>query len=311
MSRIFLFLSTGRCGTQWLAETLASGFADVADVTHEPIDAAYHPRDFIRAYDRLDDMLELTPIRDHLRRVERTIEDRAYIETGWPVYAAIPLYIKVFGESVVRVVHIPRHPVHVAASFVTHGFWRGRADEFATHGVLDPWAPGVVMTEYASRWPRMTPYEKCLYWWAELQLYGADLKDRYPSLGFHGITFEELFASDGSALRELVDFLELPRRDLGGAVERRIDEHRSRGARFNWWEIYDHPKVLAVAESLGYHVRWSSADELNARYGVSMTERIRRVARPLRRITARVRAADRSARAARAQRSVGSPPGDP
>lgn len=173
MPKIFLFLSTGRCGTQWIADTLASSYSDLADVTHEPIDCAYHPRDFLRAYESVDDMLALEPVRTHLDRVEKAIESRSYIETGWPVYAAIPLFIKRFGPDAVGIVRIVRHPVDVAASFATHGFWHGRADEFATHGVIDPWAPRVAMPEYAERWKDMSSYEKCLYWWAELHLYGA------------------------------------------------------------------------------------------------------------------------------------------
>lgn len=290
MKKIFLFLSTGRCGTQWIADTFARVYEDVADVTHEPIDAHYRPRDFLRTYERFDDMLAIDAVKRHLERVEKTIESRTYIETGWPVYAAIPLYIETFGADAVGIVRVPRHPVHVAASFVTHGFWHGRADEFATHGVLDPWAPGVAMSEYSARWKGMSAYEKCLYWWAELHLYGTELREHYPTVSFHDIKFEDLFRPGDASLPEMVSFLGLPDRGVADAIGQRVDQHRRRGGGFDWWEIFDHPKVLAVAESLGYNVKWNTASELDARYARPLSTRLRPYLWPLQWARARARA---------------------
>lgn len=94
-----------------------------------------------------------------------------------------------------------------------------------------------------------------------------------------------------SGVRELAGFLGLPDRGLEGALDRRVDQHRSGGAQFDWWEIFDHPKIIAVAEALGYPVRWRSSAELNARYGVPRSQRLRR---PLR--WARAKASERRRR---------------
>ena len=37
--RATFFLSTGRCGTQWLAASLAEHYGDMATVDHEPMSA--------------------------------------------------------------------------------------------------------------------------------------------------------------------------------------------------------------------------------------------------------------------------------
>lgn len=270
MPRVFLFLSTGRCGTQWLASALGDLYGDRAEVEHEPLGPDYRPRRFLRSYERLDEMLEVPAIRDHLRRVERTIEERPYIETGWPCYAAVPLFSRIFGDRL-SLVRILRHPVPTAVSLVTHGFWSGRADAYATEAILDPWSEGVVQSDYARRWRDMSPYEKCLFWWTELHLYADELSAGRFEGPFLDIRFEDLFDESGTALDELVSFLGLPSEDsLARATGRRKDDRRRRtNVPFSWREIFDHPGTLAVAERHGYRVRWQDDLSLRERYGMA------------------------------------------
>src|SRR5690349_283924 len=46
---IVAFLSTGRCGTQWLASGFATYHPDL-EVEHEPIGVLYKPRRYFRCY---------------------------------------------------------------------------------------------------------------------------------------------------------------------------------------------------------------------------------------------------------------------
>src|SRR5947199_1228789 len=108
-----VFLSTGRAGTQWVASVLRANYSDLAVVTHEPIAEAYRPRDFYRRYEDPEAVAAIPEVAAHLDRVCQILQSRDYIETGWPVYAAIPLVVGRFPGRA-RVVHLLRHPVRTA-----------------------------------------------------------------------------------------------------------------------------------------------------------------------------------------------------
>ena len=55
MSFAVFILSTGRCGTQWLAEHLQRAYSDRFQVEHEPMHNAYHPRRMLTVH-TLDDL---------------------------------------------------------------------------------------------------------------------------------------------------------------------------------------------------------------------------------------------------------------
>jgi hypothetical protein len=114
------FISTGRCGTQWFASGLTSHFHDLAVVRHEVLHEQYEPRRYFRAFCRKDNM-ELSPAIENHLTIVWTVTGRGlqYIETGWPVYGALP-FILAYPNRFVKVVHLCRHPVSVAASLATH-----------------------------------------------------------------------------------------------------------------------------------------------------------------------------------------------
>ena len=74
MNSATFVLSTGRCGTQWLAEKLASAYGDLLTVTHEPLDNDYRPRLMLGQKTPLRlDPDSRTTLLDHVERIERVV----------------------------------------------------------------------------------------------------------------------------------------------------------------------------------------------------------------------------------------------
>jgi hypothetical protein len=266
MKRVFLFLSIGRCGTQWLASHLTSAYADEAAVTHEPIGPFYRPRSFFRAYDRIDDMLLIDEIREHLDEVERITSEWTYIETGWPSYAAMPLFHRRFGDRL-SIVQLVRNPVTTAMSLAAIGAFDGRDDEWHRNAFLDPSVPGVIQGDYASRWPSLTPYEKSLFGWTEIHMYAHELRTRLAGCSFHLVRFEDLFGGRDE-LPKLLRFMELqPVPELLQSAVTPIDAYRSQDPGLpDWRLIYDHPATVTLASSFGYDLDSLDANALRERY---------------------------------------------
>lgn len=268
MQHLVFFISTGRCGTQWYTATLRKLYADRAVVLHEPMGPLYRPRQFMRAYNRLDEMKSPKLIR-HLQRIADVSRSQIYIETGWPCFSAIPLFIQEFGDRV-KVVHLTRHPVPTALSLMTHNYYRPkvRRDWYTRHAALDPFCKGVRQKDYRGAWTRLSQYEKCLFLWTEIHLYAEELADRYPSLSISRVSMEELFSGDEAVLRRFTCFLGLPFREaLRDAVNVNVDTHQRRTAtRFDWRLIFRHQRCVSLANRLGYDLTKYHAAELDDRY---------------------------------------------
>ena len=266
---LVLFLSTGRCGTQWLATNLGDIYADAATVVHEPIGPAYRCREFFRAYDRLDDMAAVAEIAQHLDEVELVLRSRMYVETGWPLFSAIPLFERWFGSRL-RVVHLTRHPVPTAISHMAHKTYGGspRIDGYTQLAALDATCPGVFHPELGAQWHDLTPYEKTLFWWTEVHLYAEELQDRYPDLPLHRVRAEDVLRGDEGALRGLCEFMGLPfRPSLAARATRRVDAwHHRTETDYEWRRILDHPATVATARRLGYDFTTVDEHALAARY---------------------------------------------
>jgi len=266
---VVVFVTTGRCGTQWLAANLTKLYPDGAVVTHEPIGPHYRCREFFRAYDRLSEMAAVPAIGEHLDEVAQIVDRAAYVETGWPVFSAVPLFIERFGGRV-RLVHLTRHPVPTAISHMVHQTYGGspRIDGYTQLAALDACCPGVYQTELAERWDELTPYEKTLFWWTEVHLYADELRERYPSVPFHRVKAESLLGGESGALADLCSFMGLPFRDeLAHRTAERVDEwpHRT-DIEFDWRLIHRHPRAAEVAARLGYDVTDVDAEGLAQRY---------------------------------------------
>ncbi len=261
-------LSTGRCGTQWLAQALAEAGGDRLRVEHEPLHDGYAPRRMLGAGDpgALDERTARRVTR-HLAEIERTLESRDYFEAGHPCWSSVPwLAQRLAGR--VRVVHLVRHPVPTACSWVSHGaFVPPLLPHLPAKEFISPSDGGVSFPEYGAAWPALTPFEKCLVYWAEVNAFGLRL-EREAGIPWLRLRYEELFDPAGDALARLGAFVGVsPERWTRIDRSRIVDRHRF--ALADWPEpgrIARHPQVMAVAAALGYRAEAFATERFAARF---------------------------------------------
>jgi len=263
---LFVF-STGRCGTQWLADLLARAYGDRALVAHEPIDSDYASREMlgVAAPHELDPELA-EPILEHVASIEETLATRAYIECGHPLWSSLPYLLTRFPRA--RVVHLVRHPVPTALSWITQSVYTPPlAPHWPEKILLSPFDAGVRFVEYRERWNSLTPYEKALYYWLEVNALGLRLQ-KSAGVPWLRLRFEDLVRGEG--LESLLAFAGAE----SALVER--DEGESEVDAFHFvttfWSdprlIERHPEVLAVARALGYDPLAFDEARLRERYAV-------------------------------------------
>lgn len=192
--RATFVLSTGRCGTQSLTKAIAQSLQGRAIVTHEPIRALYKPRLTLTRFNPSKSP-RLAEANLHFRQVVATVNNGTeYVETGWPAFTWFEQFSKELGDRW-RYIHLVRNPVHVAASFVTHGYHqKGRTDTFPDFAILQPSDAGVIYPEFASGWRKLSVFDKCLYQWLEINARAA----AYAAKGLKPaavLRFEELFSA--------------------------------------------------------------------------------------------------------------------
>lgn len=265
MSTATFILSTGRCGTQWLCKMLGDHYADAAVVTHEPHKREYFPRRLLG----IDDPAQwpsITLIDRHVARIETHLQSKRYVECGWPCYGPLPYFAKRFSGRI-RVVHLVRHPVETAASMLTHLYYHESRPYLAKKALLIPTDPGVALPEYRDRWPSMSRFEKCLYFWAEVNLLGLRLETQ---LGVPWLRIRSKDMFGGPAFDELVDFIGLPHRQSMREAGREPVDKYSQGTnvslRAELATIQQHPRIQAVARELGFDPLSFDADRLCRRY---------------------------------------------
>jgi hypothetical protein len=116
----------------------------------------------------------------------------------------------------------------------------------------------------------MSPFEKSLWRWGELDLYWHELRERFPEMTCRVVRAEGLFA-DPAAADVYWDLLEFPLPDLGSRLdaaaaagrnpvrEERRDEF---GLRHEWRRYCRFPWIIEQAARYGYSF---NPDELHAR----------------------------------------------
>jgi hypothetical protein len=259
-------LGTGRCETQWLTAALRDLYPGLA-VEHEPIGALYAPRRNFRLYADPAAILNVPEVRAHIDALEAS--SRPYIETGWPLFPALPLLARRLGDRL-RIVHLTRHPVPAALSQLAEGLYAGSArdDPYTRLATLGPEDPNVFQPEYAKTWDQLSAYEKCLFWWTEVHLFGLEFPGRFPQTRFLRIKSEAIMKGERATLQRLLDFLDLPRDARWSA---RADHavarwHPHPDPSVDPLEIHRHPATVEVARELGYDVSSLNTGELLARY---------------------------------------------
>lgn len=251
MHKATFFLSTGRCGTQWLATHLAAAFGDRALVVHEPLQTEYQPRRMLAAVSGNPEIHPSPQAEAHIAKIARSLDERPYVECGHPCWSSLPWIAQRLRDHL-RIVHLVRSPADTAASWVSRG---AHIPPILPHcrerELISPFDEGSTFGEYRERWANMLPYEKCLIYWSEVNALGLRLEGRFPNAWLR-LRYEDLFRGDG-AIR-LLEFLGLePDPDFLSAREIREDQHR-------WVPesicderlIENHPRVREIARVFGY-----------------------------------------------------------
>lgn len=245
-------LSTGRCGTQWLAATLAEAYPGRITVAHEPLHARYQPRQALRgAGDASPQAQPPEVVLRHADAIEAGLLTRPYIECGHPCWSTLPWLADRF-RGRVRIVHLLRHPVPTSYSWLTHQAYQPPLlPHLAEKVLLSPFDEGVRFGEYRERWPQLTPFEKCLYYWAEVNAFALDLQSRLD-LPWLRLRFEDLFQAEGAD--QLLTFLGLPPSDhMFGRRQDRVDAYRWHVPALAGGEaLSEHPRVIELAAQFGY-----------------------------------------------------------
>jgi Sulfotransferase domain len=208
---------------------------------------------FLRAPpDRLHRLGEIPSVARHVATIRRHLHDRPYIETDWPHFAALPwLYEALDGR--LRIVHLVRNPVETALSLATHEVYD--RDDWIAEGALRPSDPGCVQKMLASRWPRMSGLERCLFWWTEIHRYACDLHRARPEIPWLTLRFERMFGPDPEPLRDLIAFCGLrANTEFERLRTQRIDRYRRRSAPQDWRAIERYPLTQTLAREFGYEL---------------------------------------------------------
>lgn len=254
---VTVFLSTPRCGTQWIAKNMNEIYADEVIARHEPVKNEYYPKINMGRYDLPAKPKENPLLNRHLDFIDDTIQNKNYIEVGWQSIAGIDALHKRFGEQM-RLIHLYRNPVNVAASMVTHNWYTGKIEGRFEKAELTPFDNAALLKDYKKRWRDLTLYEKSLYYWTEINLRALEIKQRYSGVPFYSLKFENLFEESKEKSRiTLIELLSFMGFEYDEKMLRALDIKHDKfqyktSVNINWKDIYNHPQTMALANKLNY-----------------------------------------------------------
>ena len=204
-------------------------------------------------------------VRSHIARIVQS--EKAYVETGWPLCAALPLLAELLGYRL-HVVHLTRRPVTSALAHLAAGAYAGseREDDYTRLATLGPRDRGVFQPHYEGTWHHLSPYEKCLFWWTEVNLFGLELPGRLRPTCFIRVKAEKLLAGERRELERLLGFIRLPwdERWLAREDANEVGWQCSVPEHVDPLEVHRHPTTIEVAAKLGYDVAALTRGELDA-----------------------------------------------
>jgi hypothetical protein len=265
---VTFFITTARSGTQWVTTALREAYGDALVARHEPLGYRYRPKATLRDPDALRALARQPEIAAHFAWIREVTAERPYVEVGFPAYALAPVLREQFGAAL-RLVQLTRHPVRVAGSLVSHGWYQhGRRADLAADVAPEPSDPGVSLPGYAARWRQMTAFEKALYYWYQVHDYAREAEAAAPRGQFARFAFERLldYASTRAAFAAHLGLDDRPAwRER--PTERVVDRfHRRTVEAIEPWRVAAHPEIVALAEALGYDMSEVDAGELEQRY---------------------------------------------
>ncbi len=254
---VLLVYSTGRCGTQFLQTFFQRNLGERAVVEHEPIGPEYAPKLALRHPD-LPTLRQAMPIVDrHLDRIAQIVSTgKIYVETGWPTFPWVPLFKQLFGADF-RYVHLIRNPIYFAYSLSTQDFYRPekRNDAYIKLAQLEPDDPGVHYHELAADWPTLTPYEKCLFQWLEINQYAVELTARSELPSTVAASFEDLFGGSLEGLRRVYHAADAG--DPASLQIQRVDRHQRRARQA---VDISSSRLFDVVKELAQHFGYNKSD---------------------------------------------------
>jgi hypothetical protein len=114
----------------------------------------------------------------------------------------------------------------------------------------------------------MSPYEKCLFWWTEVNLFGLEFARRFPRIPVMRLRSERMLAGDRGTNTRLVEFLELPwdERWLQQARSSIDRWHHRTDKPLDPLQVLRHPRTVETAQTLGYEPEDVDLAQLRARY---------------------------------------------
>jgi hypothetical protein len=256
-----------------MCEALRELYPDQLVAEHEPIQYNYESRRCLRNEAALAGVHSSPPVAQHFSRIHEILREKSYVEVGFPCYAMAPLLIKEFGERT-KIVQLVRHPVQVAASLVTHGWFdTARRPDIELSIAPHPSDPGVLWPRFQSCWDTMSRFEKGLYYWGQVHSYGLEVEAQL-AVPFCRVRLEDLLSLAEEQTR-LATFLELPpASDWNKAAPRRVDGYRlTTTEQIDITSILHHPEIVSLASRFGYDVGAISESEVKRRYSTSKRTR--------------------------------------
>lgn len=243
----FFVLSTGRCGTQWLAETLQCWSTNFV-VQHEPIHLGYRP-DLNTPQNPLAANAE--QIQNHLSYIKRQLQQgKTYIETGFPCWRHLHWFKQQLGE--VKIIYIHREPVKTVQSLLKlNAFIPPFLPHLPVKNLFLPGAEQELLYQHQSLWPQLNPAEKNLWYWAEVQWQAWLYQQQWPVDDWLSLSFNQLFTAD--ARRQLAQFLHCET-DVSWPVEQPLDQFGAASvqSRPDFPILIKMPQIRDIAVRLGY-----------------------------------------------------------
>ncbi len=250
MSEFWYLCSNGRCGTQFLARSLAEQLPE-AVVIHERFGQHFAPREVFRDPTAMAHQVSqsgrlqgfLTDIEDVLASGQR------FIFCGWPGFAWLDYFQDRYGAAF-RFLHLTRNPYENAASHATHQPMQAEALSIIERRCkIFPGDPNTQFPAFAEMSGAFSLLDRHLYHWLELT---ADACDHSDAPGYRGhARFEDVF---GDPAKMNAFLSQIAGRPVAlDRVEPFDRVHRAAPWRLN---LTVHPKlrleVDRLARSLGY-----------------------------------------------------------
>lgn len=262
MNKAYFFLSTGRCGTQWMTDYLSKSLIGKARVWHEPLQSEYNSRHNITTTSIDNLPLE---VQSHLENIDKMLAYSSYFECGHPSWGCIPALINHFGKSI-KIIQIVRHPIPTAMSWLTHSAYVPPLLPHLKEKVLiAPDDSGVNYPHIKDQWANMSPFDKCIYYWMEINTFGK-VWQASQNVPWLTIKFEEMFSQDG--LQELHDFIELEHNSMNPEFfNKSVDQFKYiTNEEVNFDAVQHNSNLKALCDHYGYNITDIQLDELQQRY---------------------------------------------